>query len=221
MSDFTISITDWYMSQGGDISSTSELPGEEYIVASYPITGEPGERHLHAIPLSGIAFRMEMLGSSDPVETFELTIRELNTPAARVPQDLYPKVVNTYYRTSTDVARALTSSTSFRAALRAENGPRHEVFLSQVRGLLRGTAPTVMAEEKAVSEVMAPLRTTRTGTLGTLRSAAQHVPIEETAAVKEIRNAVSSKISTLTTMTDVHAHRAMELGAYFYARSLI
>ena len=89
---FTVSVRDWRITKE-EVETSVDPNTEEYILVEYPLTDDPNERHLHAMPVSGIAFRMEILGLSDPIEVTEMMLKELNVPEDADEPRVYPQAL--------------------------------------------------------------------------------------------------------------------------------
>lgn len=213
---FTVSLTSWRISDN-DVETSADPDGEKYIIVEYPLSDNPDEKHVHAIPVSGIAYRMEILGMSDPVEVLDMTIKEMNVPEEEDPSGLYRKALSTYYRTSTEIAKAMASHP--RVSALADEGD----FLSQVRELLRGgdnrNAVKVMGEDE-VSVLVSVLEDVRAEASGFIRSSQEKIVIEENDPVKELRSALIEMSGEVNRMADNHAYMAMATGASYYARMI-
>lgn len=218
---FTVSVRDWRITKE-EVETSVDPNTEEYILVEYPLTDDPNERHLHAMPMSGIAFRMEILGLSDPIEVTEMMLKELNVPEDADEPRVYPQALESYYSTSTQIAKALAEevmSVSFRAAapMTAEG------FLSDVRNLLRGQ-PTARAlsssalSSSAVASAVNVLSSVRTRSVMAIQSVQQSVTIEDTESMVSLRQEILGLSEKIYSLTDEHAYRAMETGAFYYAR---
>jgi hypothetical protein len=217
---FTVAVKSWRFASN-DVETTVDPSNEKWILLEYPLTDDPEEKHTHAIPLSGVAFRMEILGLSDPNEALDITIKELNIPEENDVKGLYPKAVEVYYDSSTKIARALMEE-SMVPSFRARNFSSDD-FVGSVRELLRGGNPPMAlraAGESPLGEAVSRLASSRNSAVSTLRAAQEPVAVEETDTMRDLRSAVGNLTEEIIRMTDEHAHRAMENGAYYYARMM-
>lgn len=222
MTDFTISVKSWRFGEG-EVGTTVDPVDEEWIIVEYPLTDDPDEKHMHAVPLSGVAFRMEILGLTDPNDVMDIMLKEMNTPED-TGQSIYPKAVEAYYESATSIAKALTEEVqepSIRSSLHIPD-MEPEGFLSHVRELLRGGSSTSMRSESdsPLMRAVSKLEDYRTSSIKKVRDLQKPVKVEETKAMGSLRQAIGGKSGTISSMADKHAHRAMETGAYHYARNL-
>lgn len=219
---FNVAVRSWRFANN-EVETTVDPSNERWILVEYPLTDDPEEKHVHAIPLSGVAFRMEILGLADPNEVLDITIKELNIPEENEVKGLYPQAVEVYYDSSSRIAQALLEESqipSFRATNSLRSG---EDFIGTVREFLRsGPAPMALrsSEESPLAAAMNRLTLARNSSVAALQTSQEPVVIEETTAMSDLRSAIGSLSDDIIQMTDETAHRAMENGAYHYARML-
>ena len=222
MSDgFTISVRDWRITRE-EVETSVDPNTEEYILVEYPLTDDPEERHIHAMPMSGIAFRMEILGLSEPVEVMEMMLKELNVPEDAEEPRSYPQALESYYTASTNIAKALAEEVNTVSARSSEPVMSPDEFLSDVRNLLRGQPPSFCRalSVSAVTSAVDALSSTRSTSLASLQDIQQSVVIEETEPMASLRQEILGRSETISKMADEHAYRAMETGAFYYARMI-
>lgn len=224
MADFTVSVTSWRLGNG-EVGTNVDPMDEQWILVEYPLSDNPDEKHVHAIPLSGIAFRMEMLGLSDPNEVVDIILKEMNTPQ-EVSQSVYPPIVETYYAASTNIAKALAEGDQSPMSTigNSMSGMSPDDFLSNVRELLRGRSSTMTLRTSSVDSplmtAISNLENSRTMAVEAIQTSQATVIVEETAALSDLKQTISGMADQVFAMADTHAHRAMETGAYYYASLL-
>lgn len=224
MQEFTISIKSWRFGDG-EVGTTVDPADERWVIVEYPLAGGPDEKHFHAVPLSGVAFRMEMLGLTDPNDVMDITLKEMNTPEEAT-QSIYPEAVETYYVASTNIAKALAEEVQTPSVMSSVRPPDigPDDFLSNVRELLRGGPSSVMTlradPESPLTKAVSALEKSRASSVQKIRTSQKPVMVEKTRAMDDLRQTISSLSDTILTMADAHAHKAMENGAYHYARNL-
>lgn len=213
-----ISVKSWRITEK-EVRSTTDLLGEKYILAEYPLNNGSDSSHIHVIPLSGIAYRMETLGIRDPSDVLDITLKEMNVPPGFEIDGVYSKVLESYYSASTETARAIV-----------ENGPQTSMdsgpqvteddIIDQVRMVLRGGQETSLRSMSvnAVSQISSSLGSVRQESVETIRASQREVSIQENSSIAGLRSSISGMYDYLDAMTDEYAHRAMETGAYYYAR---
>lgn len=204
-----ISLSDWYVTVDG-VQSTEFTPGqaETYIVLEYPLFDYPGKRHLHAVPISGIAFRMEMSGIRDPQQILEHMIVEMNHP--EFPDSVYPQLVDVYYSTATAIARELYQVQGPHPLLGEEG------FLLQVRSLLKGEENTTPGLPEV--ESCSPLALKRREVVRELVSRRETVSIDRSNSYVELMHQIEDFSKGIEMLSDYHCHLALDEGALFYAR---
>lgn len=213
---FTVSVRDWRITKE-EVETSVDPNTEEYILVEYPLTDDPNERHLHAMPVSGIAFRMEILGLSDPIEVTEMMLKELNVPEDADEPRVYPQALESYYSTSTQIAKALAEEV-MSVSVRAAAPMTAEGFLSDVRNLLRGQPTARALSSSAVASAVNVLSSVRTKSVTAIQSVQQSVTIEDTEPMVSLRQEILGLSEKISSLADEHAYRAMETGAFYYAR---
>lgn len=220
VSDFSIGIQRWELVTDG-FSSTDNVPEEKYILLEYPLPGMNGERHVHAIPMSGISYRMEILGIQDSQRVFDIMVKEMNVPQEDETKNLYIEPVKNYHWAATEFAKELTPEISDSPIQLRSAKPREtpEEFLTTVRGLLKGGPQlrTMSASISSVENVSSQLARVRSTAVSSISDAISEVLMEDTGAVQDVRGFISESESKISEMMDFHAHRVMETGAYYYA----
>lgn len=219
-SDFSIEIQRWDLVTDG-FSSTDNVPEEQYILLEYPLPDMDGERHVHAIPLSGISYRMEILGIQDAQRIFDFMVKEMNVPQEDETRNLYLEPVKNYHWAATEFAKELTQEAEESNIQLRSARPREtpEEFLATVRGLLKGGPQlrTISASINSVERVSSQLSRVRSTAVSSISETVSEVPMEDTGAAQDVRGFISESQSRISEMMDFHAHRVMQTGAYYYA----
>lgn len=219
MSGFSVSVRSWRITKK-EVYSSADLEGEEYILAEYPLTDDPDEKHVHAMPLSGIAFRMEILGISDPVEVLDIMLKELNIPKEMENPWIYPKLLESYYSSSTKIAKALADEIKTFSVRSDAPHMTPDDFLSDVRNLLKGQQPsfTQALSANAVMSAVDELSSARGDAVTSIQDVQQSVTVDDTEPMMDLRQEILGRSNMISEMADEHAYRAMETGAFYFAR---
>ncbi|MFB7858775.1 hypothetical protein [Rhodococcus qingshengii] len=223
-SDFVVDIKKWDVVSDG-FSSTDNIPEERYILLEYPLPGMEDQRHVHAIPFSGIAYRMEILAIDDPQQVLDMVIKEMNVPQEDEGRNFYRKPVGKYYWASTEFAKELTTETIDGPISLRSSKPREtpEEFISTVRGLLKGGSSSssqlrnLGSSISTLESIASELSLARSTSVTDIKNNISSVAMEDNGAVQELRGFISESLPDISNMMDIHAHRAMETGAYYYA----
>lgn len=213
-----IAVKSWNITEK-EVRSTTDLLGEKYILAEYPLNNGPESNHIHVIPVSGIAYRMEVLGLHDPSEVLDITLKEMNVPPGSEIDGVYAKTLESYYTASTEVARAIVENNP-QTFMDTGSQVTEDDIIDQVRMVLKGGQENSLRSMSvnAVSQVAASLSSVRQTSIDAIRSSQTDVTVQDNDSVNELRSALTDMHDDLDTMTDEYAHRAMETGAYYYAK---
>lgn len=209
-----IEIRSWEASNA--VTSSDSIPDEKWILLEYDVPEITG-RHIHAIPISGLAFRAEILGTFDYNYVLDVMIKEMNSDTLTHDNSVYPPIVEKYYTASTEVAKDLFKTYQSSPSFRSSNDPRSD-FLQNVRSLLRGgnQAFSPMSEIPSLSD----LSKSRSYSSSHMDDIFQSVNVLQTDAEAEVRSHVSGLGEWIESVADALAHDAMKSGAYYYANML-
>ena len=209
-----IEIRSWETSN--TVTSSDSIPDEKWILLEYDVPEITG-RHIHAIPVSGLAFRAEILGTFDYNYVFDVMIKEMNSDTITHTESIYPPIVEKYYTASTDVAKDLLETYQSSPSLRSSNDLRGD-FLQNVRSLLRGGEQTFASMSGTPS--LSALVKSRSDSSSHMEDIFQSVNVLQTNAESEVRSHISGLGEWIESVADALAHEAMKSGAYYYANML-
>jgi len=224
-----IDVASWRFSTS-DAQSSADLAGDGYFVVEYPIETNPSAKHMHAIPLSGISFRMEMLDIAEPTDALEFILCEANAANYDEVNELWPSMTGAYYNASADYSQAAfneaVSSMSMPTALSrlmSVEEPENQL-LSDTRHFLKAARCRrmyAMARPRTVDTVTEKFAGARGKTKTRLNEMHKSVRIAKSSGLSTLLEEVDKMAPKVRGLSDVHAHRAMKAsGAHAYAGML-
>lgn len=227
MEKFTLEVESWRLAKN-DVSTPTDPVGEQYVIVQYALPGHRAKDHVHAVPLSGIAFRMEMLGIGSLSDGIDFVLAEANTAEPDKVEDVWPTLVSTYYDTAQAYAKnayheahtgMLTSPALLRKVL--GDGDPGTVLARDTRDFLRsGVCARQYAKDRpfAVDTLSVDFRKARTTAADRLTEDNSTVEVVPTESLLSLHDQIFDMAGRIEFLADLHAYQALRAsGAYYYA----